>query len=130
MPVFQPLERLLVRYVRDPRLWHERILLRRVQDNWWMVASPERDVYLLLVESPPLMGILQYSAPLLPGDVDELECYRGEDTAGGAFSELEIAALARDSEAARRLRLGNVFSAHRAIFARSSPMSLLKNASS
>ena len=40
--------RVLVCYDQDParRLWHERLLCAHVRDSEWVVATPDRDLYL------------------------------------------------------------------------------------
>ena len=47
MSKFKQLDHVLVIYVSDPVLAHQRVLLSHVADDVWVVMSPDRDIFTL-----------------------------------------------------------------------------------
>lgn len=108
-PSWQPLDFALVRYADDPAPWHSRLLLRRVTEDgegyesWWMVSTPDRDVYpLLLDEDARYAEVPRFWDPAagLPRGLARRRCYLPED-GGGDFSLRALKALLQEADAAR-----------------------------
>ena len=60
------LDSVLVRFADDPALWHQRDLLHHVAGTRWVVCSPDRDVFCMSVNSPPLLGVAKITGGVLP----------------------------------------------------------------
>ena len=50
-------ERVLLDYGEAAEPWHERLLLRKVAANDWVVLTPDMDVYVEEIAVPPLGGV-------------------------------------------------------------------------
>lgn len=105
-PNWQPLDFALVRYADDPALWHSRLLLRRISEDgegsegWWMVSSPDRDVYPLFVgEDTRYAEVPRFWDPSagLPRGLVRRRCYLPED-GGGEYSLTELKGLLQEAD--------------------------------
>ena len=58
---WRPRESVLVRFVDDPVLLHERILLERENGDVWKVATPDREIQQIDFNSDDLEEALEFT---------------------------------------------------------------------
>ena len=107
--------RVLVRYnVAGPELWHERWAMEYLSGEEYVIATPDRDVYVeeLSVLNDDLLGVVVKPGPnILPAGIDPNNVY-----AIPAWGAADVAALrteARRGVAAELSATGSISSARR-----------------
>ena len=91
----------LVKYPNQPRVWHERLILRSMGDGRHYVATPDQECFPMILTCLPLLD-LQHLLPnrRLPPGIRQINTYMiGEDTPDGFFSEAQLAELYAQADA-------------------------------
>ena len=83
-------EHVLVKYERDPELYHHRWVLRRESGRKYWVASPDRDVFLMDLSVPPLREMVGFTGRRCPRGISRKDCYLDVHASLGAFMEQEF----------------------------------------
>ena len=79
-----PLERMLVCYVDDPALYHERVIVRCHGEDSILVAIPDREIFRTeLVVGETYFEIKRISSTRLPGGLTENDAYMEKHSGEG-----------------------------------------------
>ena len=105
MSKFKQLDHVLVIYVSDPVLVHQRVLLSHVADDVWVVMSPDRDIFTLDLRGSSLVSVAGYPRPKLPPGYRAANCHLESNTWAGAFTDAELRAAIANNEGLRRQKL-------------------------
>ena len=100
--LLRPHDAVLVRYRRDPVLWHHRVLLTGplLEGDTQTSLTPDRRVRPLIVTSAELIDMVMYDGTM-PVNIDAADAYRDVDAPGGQFrvGEVEMAVRIANSKA-------------------------------
>eukprot|EP00928_Gymnodinium_smaydae_P012405 TRINITY_DN14500_c0_g1_i4.p2 TRINITY_DN14500_c0_g1~~TRINITY_DN14500_c0_g1_i4.p2 ORF type:complete len:364 (-),score=67.04 TRINITY_DN14500_c0_g1_i4:371-1462(-) len=110
---WRPRSHVLVNFGTTSILWHHHVLLAHVGNAEWIVADTDRKLTVLKLESPPLLGIVDYnrSQAELPVGIIRAESIMEDESTKGIFETKELLRLCQRAEERvpyERARLGYV----------------------
>ena len=90
MPLL-PRQSVLVRFRGDPTRWYERLVLKAVNEDEYVVATPELKMHNMLLTCPPLLGMMKLGARGgIPRGVDRSQVIRLQDVQGRLLTSIEV----------------------------------------
>ena len=57
VPAFKVKQRVLVKFLKDPRYWHERLILRPLSGTEAVILTPALQMYVTSLNAPPLNDV-------------------------------------------------------------------------